>query len=335
MRNRLLVHGFALLATVTLAPRPSAAQGKPPAPARTPDGKPNLAGIYSFSTITPLQRPEALGGKATLSDEEAAAFEASENTRLNRDLFDPIKGQPSAGYAPRAEGGVLSYNETWYERGSRLTRDKRTSLIVDPPSGTIPFTDAARRRNAARTQLSNSGLGDSYEDRPLADRCLQGFNSGPPMTPGAYNNNVQIVQAPGVVVILNEMVHNARIIPTDGRPHTTLRQWSGDSRGRWEGDTLVVDTINFRRETSLQGSTADTRLVERFTRLDADTIDYRFTVEDPTTWTRPWTVAYPIVKSDGPIYEFACHEGNYGLRDILSGARYEERVADEAAARKK
>src|SRR3977135_1613214 len=150
MRNRLLV--IAWLALGTLALLPAAAQSKTSIPSRTPDGKPNLAGIYSFSTITPLQRPDTLNGKSTLSDEEAAAFEASENTRLNRDLFDPIKGQPSAGYAPRAEGGVLSYNEFWYERGNRLTTDRRTSLIFDPPSGTIPFTEAARRRNAARTQ---------------------------------------------------------------------------------------------------------------------------------------------------------------------------------------
>ena len=235
-------------------------------------------------------------GKATLTDEEAAAFEAAENTRLNRDLFDPEKGQPSAGYAPRAQGGVLSYNEFWYERGNQLTRDRRTSLIVDPPDGRIPFTDAARRRIAEMRQRSDAGLGDSYADRPLADRCLQGFNSGPPMTPGAYNNNVQIVQSPGVVVIVNEMVHNARIIPTDGRPHTTLRQWSGDSRGRWEGDTLVVETINFRRETSLQGSSANTRLVERFTRVDAETIKYEFTVTDPTTYTRPWSAMVPLIR---------------------------------------
>src|SRR5580765_5528065 len=286
-----LFGGFALLASLMMSPL--AAQTKP-VPARTSDGKPNLAGIYSFSTITPLQRPEGLAGKATLSEDEATAFEASENTRLNRDLFDPEKGQPSAGYAPRAQGGVLSYNEFWYERGSKLTNDKRTSLIVDPPSGTIPLTDTARRRVAAMRQLSDSGLGDSYADRPLADRCLQGFNSGPPMTPGAYNNNVQIVQSPGYVVIVNEMVHNARIIPTDGRPHTKLRQWSGDSRGHWEGETLVVETINFRRETSLQGSTAETKVVERFTRVDPKTIDYQFTVTDPTSYTRPWTASMPL-----------------------------------------
>src|SRR5580765_4489234 len=303
---------IAMLVTAALAPRPAAAQAKSSSQPRTPDGKPNLAGIYSFSTITPLQRPDTLGGKATLSDEEAAAFEASENTRLNRDLFDPIKGQPSAGYAPRDQGGVLSYNEFWYERGSRLTRDKRTSLIVDPPSGTIPFTEAARRRNAERTQLSNSGLGNSYEDRTLADRCLIGFNSGPPMVPGAYNNNLQIVQAPGYVVIINEMVHNARIIPTDGRPHTKLRQWTGDSRGRWEGDTLVVETINFRRETSLQGSTADTRVIERFTRA-GDDIKYEFNVSDPKSYIRPWSAMVPMSRIPGPLFEYACHEGNYAL----------------------
>jgi len=325
MRDRLLVGGLALLATVTLAPLPAGAQGKASSPARTPDGKPNLAGIFSCSTITPLQRPHALAGKDILTEEEAAAFEASENTRLNRDLFDPIKGQPSAGYAPRAEGGVLSYNEFWYERGNRLTKDKRTSLIVDPPNGRIPLTEAARRRIAEMAQRSNSGAGDSYADRSLADRCLMGFNSGPPMVPGAYNNNLQILQAPGQVVIINEMVHNARIIPTDGRPHTTLRQWTGDSRGRWEGDTLVVETINFRRETSLQGSTADTRLVERFRRVDDDTIRYDFTVSDPNSYLRPWSAMMPLLRTEGPLFEYACHEGNYALVDILRGARYQEK----------
>jgi hypothetical protein len=328
LRNRLLVSGFALL--VIWAP-PAAAQTRASAPLRTPDGKPNLAGIYSFSTITPLQRPEALKGKSTLTDEEAVSFEASENTRQNRDLFDPVKGQPSAGYAPRAEGGVLSYNEFWYERGSKLTKDRRTSLIVDPPSGAIPFTDAARQRVAEMRRRSDAGAGDSYEDRPLADRCIQGFNSGPPMTPGQYNNNVQIMQAPGVVVILNEMVHNARIIPTDGRPHTRLRQWSGDSRGRWEGDTLVVETINFRRETSLQGSTRNTQVLERFTRVDADTLKYEFTVSDPQSYTQPWTAMVPMLRIPGPIFEYGCHEGNYALPNILAGMRAQEKEAARAS----
>jgi hypothetical protein len=314
MMSRFLVTGFAVLAAVALASLHAAAQNRVP----------NLSGNYSFSTVTPLQRPDALAGKASLTDEEAAAFEAEENKRQNRDLFDPEKGQPSAGYAPRAQGGVLSYNEFWYERGNKLTRDKRTSLIIDPPDGKIPLNDATRRRVAEMRQHSDSGLGDSYADRPLADRCLQGFNSGPPMTPGAYNNNVQIVQSPGYVVIINEMVHNARVIPTDGRPHTKLRQWSGDSRGHWEGETLVVDTINFRRETSLQGSTANTTLVERFTRMDADTIKYEFTVTDPTAYTRPWTAMLPLTRIREPIFEYGCHEGNYALPNILAGARKQE-----------
>jgi hypothetical protein len=330
--NRFLLRGFALLATVALAPLLAGAQDKAPTPARVSDGTPNLEGIYSFSTITPLQRPEALAGKTTLNEEEAEAFETSENTRLNRDLFDPEKGQPSAGYPPRSEGGVLSYNEFWYERGNQLTKDKRTSLIVDPPDGRIPFTDATRRRLAARTRQLNAGFGDSHEDRSLADRCLIGFNSGPPMVPGSYNNNVQIVQAPGLVVIINEMVHNARIIPTDGRPHTTFRQWTGESRGRWEGDTLVVETVNFRRETSLQGSTADTRLVERFTRVDADTLKYEFTVSDPNSYTKPWSAMVPFVRIPGPLFEYACHEGNYSLSNILAGARAQEKKKTDVGA---
>jgi hypothetical protein len=323
--RRVLIGTFALAAAMAVAPLPVAAQSKKPVPARTPDGKPNLEGVYSFSTITPLQRPDAFAGKTTLEDAEATAFEASENTRLNRDLFDPEKGQPSAGYAPRAEGGVLSYNEVWYERGNKLTKDRRTSLIVEPADGKIPLTDSARRRVAERRFISDAGWGNSYEDRPLADRCLVGFNSGPPMTPGAYNNNVQIVQAPGTVVIINEMVHNARIIPTDGRPHTKLRQWTGDSRGHWEGDTLIVETINFRRETSLQGSTKDTRLVERLTRIDADTLKYEFTVTDPGAYIRPWTAMVPLARMNEPVYEYACHEGNYGLTNILAGARAKEK----------
>ena len=298
---------------------------------RTADGRPDIQGLFTFRTITPLQRPEELAGKATLTAEEAADFEAYRNRRLNRDLFDPIEGAPWAGYAPRAKGGVLSYNEFWYERGVELTEDKRTSLIVDPPDGRIPFTEEAIQRRAERRAKSNSGFADSYTDRSLSDRCIMGFNSGPPMVSGAYNNNVHILQVPGYVVILNEMVHNARIIPTDGRPHGKLRQWAGDSRGRWEGDTLVVDTINFLRETSLAGSSASTHLVERFRRVDADTVLYEFTVEDPNSYTRPWTAAMPLRRTDGPLFEYACHEGNYGLYNIIAGARAKEKEAEEAA----
>lgn len=303
---------------------------KAPAP-RTPDGKPDLQGTFTFSTITPLQRPEVLAGKEVLSAEEAAAFEADENRRQNRDLFDPEKGSPTLGYPARSQGGVLSYNEFWYERGNQMTEDRRTSLITDPPDGRVPFTDAARKRNAENTVRNNTGYAESYEDRSVVDRCLLGFNAGPPMVSGAYNNNLQIVQTPGYVLIFNEMVHEARIIPTDGRPHGTLPRWTGDSRGRWEGETLVVDTINFKRETSLTGSSATTHLVERFTRLDAKTIRYEFTVTDPNMYTRPWSAMMPLREIDERVFEYACHEGNHGLEGILRGARFRDKA--EATAR--
>jgi hypothetical protein len=327
MHGRFLIAAAGALTLAMLTPRHAGAQSGKWTPPRTSDGKPDISGIFTFSTITPLQRPTALAEKQTLSAEEAAAFEASENRRLNRDLFDPEKGAPSAGYAPRAQGGVLSYNDFWYERGSRVTEDRRTSLIVDPPDGRIPLNDATRKRNAELAQINNSGFANSHTDRSLADRCIMGFNSGPPMVSSTYNNNVQILQSPGYVVILNEMIHNARIIPTDGRPHGTLRQWAGDSRGRWEGNTLIVDTINFKRETSLSGSSENTHLVERFTRIDADTVQYEFTVTDPTTYTRPWTAVLPLQKADGVLYEYACHEGNYGLHGILAGQRAKEKDA--------
>ena len=325
MQIRCLVATLGVLALTMLVLAPAAGQSRKWTPPRTPDGKPDIQGTFTFRTITPLQRPEALAGKDVLTAAEAAAFEASENKRQNRDLFDPEKGAPSLGYAPRSQGGVLSYNEFWYERGSQVTEDRRTSLIVDPPDGRIPFTAATRARNAQLAARVGT-FADSYEDRSLSDRCILGFNSGPPMISGAYNNNVQIVQTPGYVVILNEMVHNARIIPTDGRPHGTIPRWTGDSRGRWDGDTLVVETVNFKRETSLSGSSAATHLVERFTRVDPKTIRYEFTVTDPTTYTRPWTAVMPLRAIDELLFEYACHEGNYALRGILAGARAQEKA---------
>jgi len=288
---------------------------------QTPEGVPDLQGIYTFRTITPMQRPEALEGKVTLTAEEAANFEESENRRLNRDLFDPITGAPSAGYAPRAEGGVLSYNEFWYERGVEMVRDKRTSLIIDPPSGRIPYTDGAMIKNRIARANSTSGFADTYTDRSFQDRCILGFNSGPPMTPGAYNNNVLILQTDGQITIINEMIHSARIIKTDGQPTGTLRQWKGNSQGHWEGDVLVIKTSNFLRGTSFRGSTADTTLIERLWRADEDTLLYEFTVDDPNSFTRPWTAMFPMRRTDGPLFEYACHEGNYGMEGILAGAR--------------
>ena len=288
---------------------------------RTPGGQPDISGTFTFRTLTPLQRPIALEGRDTLDAEAASQFEASERVRLNRDLFDPETGAPNAGYQSRAEGGVLSYNEFWYERGIELTSDKRTSLIVDPPNGRVPYREKYQRASRIRGLNMRNGFADHYTDRTLADRCVMGFNSGPPMVSSAYNNNVMIFQVPGAVVIFNEMVHNTRVIPLDGRPHGIIRQWVGDSRGRWEGETLVVETKNFHRETSLGGSSKDTYLVERFRRLDPDTVMYEFTVEDTNNFTRPWTATMPLRRTDGPLFEYACHEGNVGMHGIMAGAR--------------
>ena len=312
----------ATLTALCLSTAPAAAQsGSADGPYRTADGQPDISGIFTFRTLTPLERPSTLEGQETLSAENAAAYEAAERTRLNRDLFDPETGAPSAGYQPRAEGGVLSYNEFWYERGVELTSDKRTSLVVDPPDGRIPYRPGFRETLRIRRLNLRNGFADHYTDRSLGDRCLMGSNSGPPMRPGSYNNNVQIFQAPGYVALINEHIHNARIIPVDGRGHNPVRQWVGSSRGHWEGETLVVETENFLRETNFRGSSKDTRLVERFRRIDADTVIYEFTIEDPNNYTRPWTALIPFRRTDGPLYEYACHEGNYGLTGIMAGAR--------------
>ena len=309
------------LALIALASSPVAAQPTDAEPMRTPDGQPDISGIFTFRTLTPLQRPLELEGRESLTAEEAAAFEAEERTRLNRDLFDPESGAPSAGYQSRAEGGVLSYNEFWYERGVELTSDNRTSLVVDPPNGRIPYRPEWVEANRIRRLNLRNGFADDYTDRSLTDRCLMGSNSGPPMRPGSYNNNTQILQTPGYVAIVNEHIHNTRLIPIDGRPHGDLTQWVGDSRGRWEGETLVIETKNFARDTAFAGSSKDTYLVERFRRVDPDTVIYEFTFEDPNNFTRPWTAVIPMRRTDGPLYEYACHEGNYGLEGILGGAR--------------
>jgi hypothetical protein len=329
-----LVSAMALLAPVTVIGQTTSPTTTTAAStlARTPDGKPDLQGVWDFRTITPLERPRELGTKAFFTEAEAAAWEKDENRRQNRDLIDPETG--GLMYPP---GGVVPYNEFWYDRGDKVVGSRRTSLIVDPPDGRLPALTPdgkvkaeARAKAGRETQLGHPKA-DSWEDRPLQERCIMGLNAGPPMTPGAYNNNVQLVQTPEYVVILTEMVHDARIVPMDGRPFLNIPQWKGESRGRWEGDTLVVETKNFKRETSLPGSSASTHLIERFTRTDANTLLYEFTVNDPATWTRPWTAVVPMVKSADPIYEYACHEGNYALGAILAGARADEKAAAEAA----
>jgi len=329
-----LTAGAATLEHVALsAQAPLAPRGVWTAP-RTADGQPDLQGVWEFSTITPLERPAALKDKSTFTEAEAAQFEREENRRLNRDLIDPSKG--GAQYPP---GGVVPYNEFWYDRGTSVDESRRTSLIIDPPDGRLPpMTPDAQKKAAARAESDRNdhlgkGPADSWTDRNVGERCLLGFNAGPPMTPGAYNNNVQLFQVPGYVVILTEMVHDARIVPLDGRPHlpSRMRQWRGDSRGRWEGQTLVVETTNFYHETSLRLSTSNMHLIERFTRTGPKTLRYAFTVTDPTTWTRPWTAQITMRKTPQPLYEYACHEGNTGMAGILAGARTAERESAQSA----
>jgi len=297
-------------------------------PPRTVDGQPDFQGVWDFRTITPLERPKAFGNKLELTEKEAADFEASENARQNRDLMDLSK---EAGVYPK--GGVVPYNEFWYDRGNKLVGPKRTSLIIDPPDGRLPArTPLGEQREAVRREegrLNQAGTpkADSYADRPLQERCIIGFNAGPPMTPGAYNNNVQIFQTKTHVVILNEMVHDARIIPLADKPNMTIPQNAGVSYARFDGNTLVVTTRHFARETSLDGTSDRTDLVERFTRVDQDALLYEFTVNDPSEWTRPWTAQVFMVKSPDNMYEYACHEGNYGLAGVLAGARLAEAAA--------
>jgi hypothetical protein len=316
MRNRGLTATGILAVTITLTTMvPAAGQAparvpKPYAPARTPDGQPDLQGVWNIATITPLERPASLAEKQVLTDDEVASLD--ESARVRGDQV------PKAG-----ETGV--FNAFWWDLGKTVP-DKRTSLIVDPSDGKIPFTpDGLKRARAPR------GL-DSVEERSLWERCIT--RNGAPILPGGYNNNVQILQAPGYVVVLLEVVHDARIIPLDSRPHLgpQVSQWLGDSRGRWEGNTLVVDTADFSPRNGFQGAREGLHLVERFTRVDADTIRYEFTVDDPVTYTRAWT-AVSVMRKDpgGRLYEYSCHEGNIGLAGILNGARVQERAAADAA----
>ena len=329
MKTKCLAGLLTLAAVLALAPPALAQSEDPTMPMRTPHGDPDISGIFTFRTLTPYQRPTQFAEQETLDAETAAAFEASERTRQNRDLFDPTDGARSAGYAPRSEGGVLSYNEFWYERGVDLTDDKRTSLIVDPPNGRLPArTSEAQQAARERSAYRREHMYDSYENRSLMDRCIMGFNAGPPMSSAAYNNNVMIFQTEDHVVILNEMVHNARIIPIDDVAKPPFKQLSGVSRGHWEGETFVVETTQFRGGES-RGTSPDKHLVERFTRINPDRVTYEYTVTDPTVYTAPFTVMMPFRRTDGPLFEYACHEGNIGLHGILAGARELERQGRE------
>jgi hypothetical protein len=324
MRSRFFaaIAGFVLFAVIVSAAAagqntPSAQRWKAP---RTPDGQPDLQGVWTTSTLTPLERPPEFAGKQFFTEEEASEYE--------KRIFAQVTGDRRDG-GPDADLG-RSYNEFWRDRGTKVIASRRTSLIVDPPDGRIPaLTLEAQSRLAAARDQTAKHPADGPEDRSAQERCL---TRGVPIVPGNYNNNYQIVQSPGYVMILHEMNHDARIVPLDGRPHhpQNVRGWFGDPRGRWEGDTLVVESTNFSQKTNFRGANAGLRLIERFTRVDADTISYQFTVTDPTTFTRPWSAEIPMRKAEGLIYEYACHEGNYSLSGILAGARAEEkRVAEE------
>src|SRR6516164_1062563 len=283
---------------------------------RTPDGRPDLQGTWNFSSLTPLERPAQFADKAVLTEEEAALFERQ---TLDRNNADRRRDTAEADVAQ-------AYNDAWYDRGTKTSATggrHLTSLIVDPPDGKIPALTSAGQARAARADARRQrGSADGPEDRSLGERCLL-FNAGPPMLSGPYNNFVQIHQSSDYVVILNEMIHDSRIVPLDGRPHLPqgIRRLLGDSRGRWDGNTLVVETTNFSDKTNVRGSGEHLRLTERFTRADAKTLLYEFTVDDPGSFVRPWTAVLPMSKTDDQIYEYACHEGNYAMTGILRGAR--------------
>ena len=320
---------FAMAAAVAAAGALLAPVGAGAQTAETPRtawGAPDLQGVWDFRSLTPMERPAELADQEVFTAEEAASFSEEVIREQSRDQAD-VEAQA-------ATGRVVPYNDFWFDWGSSVTTE-RTSLIVEPPDGRIPaLTAAAERRRAAR-EAARAGVGRDevapggwIDDLNPPVRCITGFNQGPPMTPSAYNNNMQLFQTEDHVVILNEMVHDARIVPLDGRPQlpADLRQWIGSSRGHWDGDTLVVETIN-RRDESFRGATRHLRLTERFTRADEGTLVYEATLEDPTTWTRPWTFVVPMVRNAGEVYEYACHEGNYYMANMLRAQRAEELAA--------
>lgn len=283
---------------------------------RLENGLPDMQGTWDFRTITPFQRPEALGNKSVLTAEEASIFEAEERERRDRDNFTDTTT-------------TGDYNQFWYDRGEEILGDRRTSLVTSPANGRIPaLTEVAQQRISERRAAAR--LAEGIEVRPLAERCIMGFNSGPPMIPSAYNNNLQIVQTDGYFMMHNEMIHNIRPVRLNNAVHMDVpRKWEGDSVGHWEGDTLVIETRNFARDTAFGNSSANMQLTEKFWMIDADTLNYEFTIEDPTTWTEPWTVMFPMVRAELPIYEYACHEGNYSMAGILGGWRTLESLGQE------
>jgi len=342
MHHRSLVSAGALTALIAVALLTTMLAGQAPSlpartngtaakaytPPRTPDGQPDLQGFWTNNTYTPLERPKNVA-KEFYTREEAAEVEK----------------RAAAAESEQTEPGTVAdvhYDFTQFgldRSQSTHALNLRTSLIVDPPDGKIPrVTPEGQKRAAERAEAARrmGGRWDAVQNNELDDRCIIMAGAGPPMLSTGYNSNYQIVQAPGYVMILVEMIHDVRMIPLDGRPHApqNVRQWTGDSRGHWEGDTLVVETTNFNGKNPFRGASENMRVTERFTRVDADAIRYTFTIEDATTWVRPWTAELPMKKTVGPLFEHACHEGNYGLYNTLVGARAEEKRTSEEAAKK-
>ena len=307
----------------------AASNSKPWAPARTVDGQPNLQGYWTNNTRTPLERPKGLGAKEFYTEEELKDLIKREKNRVAQ---NEEEGRPTE---PGTDADVhYDFAQFGLDPGqTKLSWNRRTSLIIGP-EGTIPaMLPDARKRNAEMAAKNRGHEFDGPENRPLSARCIVLGQESVPLLPGGYNNNLQIVQGPGYVAIMHEMNHSVRLIPTNGSPHPPagIHLWRGDARGRWEGNTLVVDNTNFDGRNPFHGSGDKLHVVERLTPVDQDTILYRFTVEDPSTWDKPWTGELAMTRVEGPIYEFACNEGNYGLRNTLHGARVSE---EEATAKK-
>jgi hypothetical protein len=301
--------------------------GKLWTPPRTADGKPDLQGIWTDNTLTPFERPKGLGAKEFYTDQELAD--------LTKRVREARQGERIEG----ADLGAANPQEIRYDlevygfdRNKIRFTSKRTSLVIGPEGVVPPMLPQARERNAAIAAKLKGHEFDGPEQRSLSERCILLNQIRIPMTPAANEGNLlQIVQGPGYVALLHEIDHSTRVIPTDGRPHVpqNIRLWQGDSVGRWEGNTLVVDTTNFTNLSMYRGSSENLHLVERFTRTADDTMTYQFTVEDPTTWARPWAAEVPWTKTTGPVYEWACHEGNTMIATILRGARVEEDAAQK------
>ena len=303
-------------------------------PPRTADGLPDLQGVWTNNTVTPLQRPKSVAGKEFYTDAELADLQKRQNERL---ALDEVEGEPPANHsgvagapAEQVHYDHAQYGLDWLQ--SKIAWNRRTSLIVGQEGTIPPLTPGARDRLAGKAAKEKGHEFDGPENRPLAARCLARENVGPPLLPTRYNSNLEIVQGSGYVVIETEEIHDVRVIALNGRPHPPkhIRQWMGDSVGHWEGNTLVVDTTNFTDQTPFSGA-QNLHVVERLTRVDPDTILYQFTVEDPGMWTKSWSGELPMTKMSGQLYEYACHEANYGLENTLRGAR----VADAEAAAKK